>query len=470
MSAQSDRPNIIVIMSDEHDPAVASPYGNDVVQTRVMQRLADQGITFENAYCNSPLCVPSRLSFTACQYIHRVNGWTNDCWIPNPDQPSIASVMKNAGYDALLCGKQHYDRTRRYGFDDILPQVNTNNSYKNGNVPRRDPDDLSINRNIQSRFEEFYTDDHSNVLDHDRLVTRGAVDFLNQRDADDKPFFLFVGYLSPHFPLIVPEAYHPPYQGKVPDPEIPEGLLENQPLNYKQLRAGFGITADTPDSATITRGRELYHGLTHWLDDEMQKVMDALDQSAFADNTVVIYTSDHGENCGSHGMWWKNCMYEQAARVPMIASFPKRWEGGQRRAGACSLVDLVQTVVELVEGEPDENWDGDSMLAWMDDESVVWKDMAVSQYYGHNIASGFAMIRKGDWKYVYHTPASEKHPADHELYNLSDDPDEFNNLARTAPLDHADRMNSMHAALVEELGEHPDESEQRARAQKPYDR
>jgi choline-sulfatase len=243
-------------------------------------------------------------------------------------------------------------------------------------------------------------------------------------------------------------------------PVIPAGHLESQPRNYKHLRIGFDVE-EVPDEI-VRRGRELYYGLTQWVDEEIGRVLDALAASRVADNTVVIYTTDHGENMGEHGLWWKNCMYENASRVPLIVSWPARWKGGQRRTQACSLVDVVQTVAELGGADVPADWNGDSMLRWLDDHGAEWKDLAVSEYYAHNIASGYAMIRRGYYKYVYHTPADAEHPAEQELYDLQADPNEFSNLAGRAEC--RERLDAVHRSLVAEIGEDPDKTEQRCRA------
>jgi choline-sulfatase len=451
-------PNILFIMSDEHNAGVLGGYGNGIIRSPSLDLLAKRGVTFENCYTNSPLCVPCRLSFTAGKYISRVGAWNNDCWLPSADYPSLPRVLNAVGYESFLCGKMHYDRTRRYGFIEI--GGNMNNNTKTGKGSRRAADDLSPKDGISSRFDDFYTAEDSSVLTHDRKVTAGTVDFLKNRKASDKPFFLLAGYLAPHFPLIVPEQYWQAYQGKVPMPEIPPGHLESQPRNYKHLRIGFNVE-DAPEDI-VRKGRELYYGLTQWLDDEIGKVLKVLNDSELADNTVVIYTTDHGENMGEHGLWWKNCMYEHAARVPLIISWPARFRVGQRRTGACSLVDVNRTIVELGGAAAPNDWDGDSMVKWLDDPKTKWKDWAVSEYYAHNIASGYAMLRMGNYKYVYHTPADAAHPAERELYGLSTDAGEFNNLAGKP--EHSDRIAAMHAFLVKELGEDPDLTEQRCRA------
>jgi len=452
------KPNIIVIITDEHNAGVLGCYGNDIVRTPNLDGLARRGLTFESCYCNSPLCVPSRLSFTSGKYVSRVGAWSNNCWLPSADYPSLPRILNAAGYESYLCGKMHYDRTRRYGFEEIGGNMNTH--VKTGRGARRKADDLVPQQGISKRFDEFHPGDHSRILDHDRDVTAGTVKFLKDRKSDGKPFFLLAGYLAPHFPLIVPERCWEPYKGRVPMPVIPDGHLESQVLNHQHLRIAFNVE-DAPDEI-VRKGRELYYGLTQWVDEEIGKVLNVLAESDVADNTVVIYTTDHGENMGEHGLWWKNCVYEHAARVPLIVSWPARWGGGQRRTEACSLVDVVQTIAELGGAKTPGDWDGDSMVQWMDSPDARWKDIAVSEYYGHNIASGFAMIRSGNYKYVYHTPPEGRQSPERELYDLEADPGEFNNLAGQE--EHQDLVRELHAALVNELGEHPDTIEQRCRA------
>ncbi len=459
-AADAKRPNILVIMSDEHKASVAGCYGNAIVRTPNLDRLAAQGITFDAAYTNSPLCVPSRLSFTSGKYISRVGAWNNDCRLPSDDYPSIARIMNAAGYESYLCGKMHYDRSHRYGFAEI-GAAGTNLGTMTGRGSRRDADDLRPRKELSDRFAAFRTADESSVMRHDRAVTAGTIEFLSKRKPGDKPFFLLAGYLAPHFPLIVPETYWAAYRGKVPMPVIPPGHLDSLPLNYKHLRAGFGVTDVPPEM--VRKGRELYYGLTQWVDEEIGKVLDALDRSGLAEETAIIYTADHGENIGEHGLWWKNCLYDTAARVPLIVRWPKRWPGGQRRGGACALVDVVQTIAEMGGAKTPADWNGTSLCAWMDDPKAEWKDVAVSQYYAHHIASGYSMIRMGAWKYVYHSPPDEKHPAERELYDLKADPGEFRNLARDPA--QKERIDRMHAALVKELGEEPDRIEQRCRAE-----
>ncbi len=458
ITTRDDRPNVVLIITDEHNGGVLSAAGDTLARTPVLDALADQGVLFTDHYCNSPLCVPSRLSFISGKYISRIGAWSNTCWLPSADYPTLPRMLARVGYESFLCGKMHFDRTRRYGFTEIWKSP-LNQHHKTGKGKRRDPDNLKPKPGISERFKDFRTGTKSRVLEHDRETTRWAVDFLAKRRRRDGPFFLVIGYLAPHFPLIVPQGYWSHFAGKIPLPTIPPGHLDAQPLNYKHLRIAFNVE-DAPVEI-VRRGRELYYGLTEWVDTEIGKVLDALRRSDVGRNTVVVYTADHGENMGEHGLWWKNCMYQHAAHVPLIVSFPERWRGGQIRRGACSLVDVASTVADLAHAPVPEDWDGESLLPWLDDPSVGWKATALSEYYGHNIASGFVMFRRSHYKYVYHTPPDAHHPAQRELYDLSRDPGEFRNLADEPA--YRDVVEALHSRMLRELGEHPDETERRCR-------
>ena len=451
------KPNILFIMSDEHNASVLGVNGNRIVKTPNLDVLAAGGIRFDACYCNSPLCVPSRESFLSGQYVSRNGVWSNSCELPRDEIPSVPSLLNAHGYESFLCGKMHLAADRRYGYTEIGGQFNDN--HKNGRVSRRAADDLP-GHGLSHRFNSFHTGNESPILHHDIAVRQGAVDFLKNRKAGGKPFFLTVGYLAPHFPLTVPEKYWKTYEDRVPMPKIPAGYLDTLSLNYKHLRAGFQF--EHVPEAIVKRGRELYYGLTQWMDEQVGHVLAALRASPFAEDTVIIYTADHGENMGEHGLWWKNAMFDSAARIPLIVHWPRRWVGGALRSGTCSLVDVARTLVELGGGRAPGNWDGTSLLPWLDRSDAPWKDQAVVEYYSHPIASGYAMIRKGQLKYTYHTPPDAKHPAQRELYDLSADPGELRNLAADPAA--AEKVAELHAALVAELRENPDDTEKRCRA------
>lgn len=450
------RMNIIVIMSDEHNSNILGCYGNKIVKTPNIDSLASRGVKFNNFYCNSPLCVPSRLVFTSGKYVSRTGAWSNANKLAGDDYPSIASMFNAAGYESYLCGKMHYASEHRYGFTELGTSF-TNAKPKKGVLFRRHPDDISESYGDKVRFEEFYAGDKSKVLEHDNEVAELTVDFIKNRPDDSKPFFMVAGFLAPHYPLIVPQNYWDTYKDKIPMPNIPDGRIDNLPVNYKQLRMGFGM-CDVP-AETVKKGRELYYGLVQWMDERVGMILSALKQTGLDENTVVIYTSDHGENMGENGLWWKNVMYDTASKVPLVISYPKRWKGGQTKDKCASMVDLVQTIADLGGVKVPDDWDGTSMSGWLDDQSD-WKDYAVSEYYAHNVSTGYVMFRAGKYKYVYHTAFDKDNPETRELYNMIDDPYETDNLASKS--DFAGIVSQMHTRMVEELGEEPQKTEARA--------
>lgn len=452
------KPNILVVLSDEHKASVAGCYGDAVVETPNLDALASRGVVFDSAYCSSPLCVPSRLSMTAGKYASRVSAWNNDFRLP-AETITFPDLLSAAGYEAVLCGKQHYDRDHRYGFRELPPQDQNQLETRGRLLGRRQPDDTSINRERwDHRASQFVTGIHSEVLDHDRRVSHEAARFLKDRKRSDRPFFLLAGYLAPHFPLTVPEPYWLKYRGRVPAPNVWPQDADALPLNYRHLLRAFGLVDLEPGQ--VSRGREFYYALTTWLDDQIGTVLDALNVSEVADDTIVVYTSDHGENLGEHGLWWKNCMFESAVRVPMIVHDPRLNSHGARRTKSCSLLDLVRTFLDWAGAVAPDDWDGHSMVGYLADARSEWKDCAVSEYYGHNVCSGFAMYREGDFKYVYHCSLGED-PAERELYDLCVDPDERHNLVGEP--DRQSLVNDLHAKLVAEVGEDPDVSERRFR-------
>lgn len=459
------RPNILVIMSDEHNARVMGCAGDPVVHTPNLDALAARGVRFDAHYCSSPICTPARQSFTTGRYVAQHNVWTNTVGVPE-SWPTLPRLMRESGYDPFLIGKMHYREGRTYGFT-TLGRV-SGGGKKAGDAEtqpvrerrRLQPGDFP-DRGTQLG-EEFSPLGETTDLDASIDVDRRnlAVKFLRERPDDAKPFFLVVGFISPHYPLVAPPDYLARYKDKVPPPEIPPGYTDTLPMNYRLLRNVRFFERVPEEIAKLAR--ESYYARVEWTDRQIGGVLDALRASSFADNTVVIYTSDHGENLGEHGLWWKNCMYDSGARVPLIISWPARWPGGQSRAGACQVVDLVQTIAELGQIKASPDWNGDSMVPWLDRPSHPWKDRAVCEFYSGYIASGITMIREKDWKYVYHARANERFGPERELYHLAADPKELRNLAKDPG--QQGRLAAMHAALIKELGEDPEETEARWRA------
>ncbi len=463
------KPNILVIITDEHNAAVMGCAGDKLARTPHLDALAARGILFDAHYCASPICIPSRQSITTGKYVSHHNVWGNTVGVPN-NWPTLPRVLASAGYDSFLIGKMHYRGGRDYGFT-ILDKGKGSKGEKGDDADAEKKPKLKPRTRLPANEfpdngnkigEEFTPLGEDKNMDSFVDVKRrdDALKFLRERKPDAKPFFLVLGFIAPHYPLVAPPEYLAHFKDKLPPPEIPAGYLDSLPLNYKHVRNDRKLERVPPE--TVKLAREAYYARVEWTDHQIGAVLAALKASPFATNTVVIYTADHGENMGEHGLWWKNCMFDTAARVPLIVSWPARWKGGQSRAGACGSVDLVQTIAQLAGAKTPSDWNGHSFVSWLDDSSFTWRDLAVSEYYSGYISSGIAMIRQGDWKYVYHSRADETHGPERELYNLRSDPKELRNLAGD-PKEQT-RLGEMHAALAKELGEDPEQTEKRFRA------
>ena len=431
-------PNFLVIMSDEHGPMWSSAYGHPFVRTPNMQRLAETGATFDAAYCNSPLCVPSRLSFMTGRYVSNCEGWDNAKPLPS-DAPTWPYLLRSIGYDSALSGKMHLiGPDQLHGFRQQLAY----DPHGGGHRPTDDPSRTTGGQHPIYLWEEGVpTADEpwlsvkeagpgsTPMIEADDAIEEAALAYLRDPARRDSPWALCVGFVAPHFPFIVPEPYFSMYHPEHADlPDNPPGHLDNLPAAANRLARAFNFSGYTDDE--VRRARAAYYGLITYLDDKIGRLLDALEGTGQAENTVVIHTSDHGESLGEHGLWRKMNFYEQSARVPLQISWPQLIPGGQRFAGAVSLVDATATILEVAGVDTRTrgvmDLDGVSLLAQMTQPDAPERDEAFSEHLAHGTDRPRAMVRQGRWKLAYSHDAMTP---DLELYNLESDPGEFRNLA-----------------------------------------
>lgn len=420
---------MLVIMSDEHGPMFSSTYGHPIIRSPHMDALAAQGVTFDTAYCNSPLCVPSRASFMAGKHVHRIGAWDNGAPFPS-DTVTWAHLLRTVGYHVVLDGKMHLiGPDTLHGFDAQLTRdahrtERSNISGGEWHEPHR-----RGGEQMRRRIEEAGPG-RARHLDFDDAVEAAALEWLRQPDRADGPWCLVTGFLAPHFPLIVPEPYFSMYYPNNLDmPLIPRGHVERQHPAHERVRQTFNLYDYSEEQVRVARAA--YYGLVTYLDDKIGRLIEALRETGRLEDTVVVYTTDHGEFAGDHGLWWKNSFYEQASRVPLIISQPGQLPTGKRFGGAVSLVDLVRTMLDFAGSGDPGDLDGDSLLPVMQalgtageaDAAARWKDEAICEYYGHATNRPHRMIRAGRWKYNYY------HREPPELHDLVEDPQEFHNRA-----------------------------------------
>lgn len=435
----SIQPNILLIMSDEHAPMYSSTYGHPLVHTPSMDRLAAEGVTFDNAYCNSPLCLPSRMSFMTGRFIHRIGAYDNACPL-GQDQMTWAHRLRAVGYDVVLSGKQHFcGLDQLHGFRDQLARDLHAEAWMTNGVPRGVPDWskgtppaakpwAALANAGPGTTEEIKIDD---------LVEEKSLEYLRDPTRRQQPWMLCTSFIAPHFPFIVPQKFWDLYPPESIDlPEIPPGHLEHQHPVYQRMRRNFG-NVEFPEEH-VRLGRAGYYGLISYFDEKIGTLLQALDDTGQRDNTVVIHVSDHGEMNGEHGMWRKSNFYEASSRVPVQIRWPGSLPADHRVKEVISLVDVVATFVEIAGADPD-NLDGESLLPLINDGGE-WKNEAFCEYLAHGVAGPMAMLRRDQYKLNY----SLGDPP--ELYNLETDPNEFVNLA--SDKNYHDLVNELQADLL----------------------
>ncbi len=460
--ASGDTPNFLVIMSDEHGSMFSSAYGHPIVRTPAMDRLAGEGTTFDAAYCNSPLCVPSRLSFMTGRYVSRCKGWDNAVPLPS-DAMTWPYLLRSAGYDAVLSGKMHLIGP------DSLHGFRAQLAYDpHGGVPNDEATAAQLGLSPHGRHPIHPWSDGvptagepwpdvsqaqsgtTPMIDADDAIEEAALDYLRTSATQSQPFALCVGFVAPHFPFVVPEPYFSMYYPDNTDmPANPPGHLDSLPPAAQRLRQAFGFHGYPEEE--VRRARAAYYGLISYVDDKIGRLLDALDDLGLAENTVVVHTSDHGESLGEHGLWRKMNFYEQSARVPLQIRWPGVVPPGNRIAGAASLVDVTATMLDVA-GFTDADLrasqlDGDSLLPLMTGRDVEWKDEAFVEHLAHGTDRARAMVRQGKWKLAY----SHGKPPEIELYDLENDLGEFDNLAELPA--HKGIQETLTARVVELWGD-----------------
>ncbi|MCG3198455.1 MAG: Choline-sulfatase [bacterium] len=417
----SEKPNILLILSDQHTPGVTGCYGNREVRTPNINALAAEGVTFDSAYCASPLCVPSRLSMLSGRFPHSIRVWSLADTIASTT-PTWPLPLSIAGWRTVLCGRMHLvwpDRV--HGFENRLcgdgyPTI------RNHFAHWRDPEPEIADSASTIRDAGVGSSRHDA---EDDIATGHALKFLHEWKGSEgnRPFALCVGYYRPHTPFLAPPDLAALYENL--DPELPDPL-EDLPPFYRSLARHFGLETSPPTPEQARRAVRRYYSMVTGIDRRVGALCDALKTRGLWDNTIVIYTSDHGESLGRHGLWFKGNFFEESARVPLIVRFPKRFRAGIRIADPVSLLDLFPTFCDFAGEPPYDFLDGKSLLAALT-EGQADPDRAVfSEFCDYGIHTPTRMIRKGKWKLIF---AAGYEPL---LFDLEADPREKANLAGRA--------------------------------------
>lgn len=415
------QPNVVLIVSDQHSPHFLGCAGESLLRTPYLDRLAGQGVRFEASYCASPLCVPSRMTFLTGRPCSDIGVWTNSCMLPS-HVPTFAHSLTAAGYDTVLGGRMHFvGPDQRHGFQeriigDVLSPLPGGPGPDLGDIPRATTGQSRAAVQTAGPGRTAYQA-------YDVAVTDACCDWLEKRDAtpSDRPFCLVVGLVLPHCPFICPKTLYDEYYEQVDVPDVSSGYVAGLHPAMRRWRELRGVDQLSRDE--IRRARAAYYGLVTFMDERIGRVLQTLRDSRFADDTVIVYISDHGEMAGEHGMWWKSSFYEGSARVPSIWAWPERFAQGARIDAVTSLLDLAPTLTDLT-GAPDlPGCAGSTLRAFLQTGKTPadWRDTAYAENMPTNLKERPSrMLRSGPWK-LNHYHGHERV----QLFNLSEDPAEL---------------------------------------------
>lgn len=406
------RPNILLIMGDEHAPAAGSAWGGPA-RTPALETLAAEGAVLETAYCNAPLCVPSRMSMLTGRYAHRVGIYDLASTLAS-DVPTLAHALRAAGYDAALAGKQHFvGADQLHGFREQLAR----DAHVHENPLFAWPDDRP---GPVWKHPLEAGPGHTDHLAADDEVEEASIGYLTERARDEDPWFLCASFISPHWPYVVPQEYwdqYPPEDVDLPEVEDPQ----TQHPAVRRLRERLGV--GDYDEETTRRARAAYRAAITHLDDRIGRLLATLEATGAAESTLVVYVSDHGGMLGEHGLWRKMNFYEESVRIPFVMRWPGVIPAGIRPSKPVSLVDLVPTVLAAAGAPTLDDLDGVDLLPVLTDGKQP-REGVFSEYLGHGVAGPTAMLRRGRWKVIHH------HGEGAQLFDLDTDPGEFTDRAQ----------------------------------------
>ncbi|MCO8121270.1 sulfatase [Stieleria sp. TO1_6] len=425
-SALANPPNVLFLIADDLNTAL-SGFGHPQCKTPNLDRLADRGVKFENMHCQYPVCGASRASIMSGLYPYSNLTLANQGSLREsmPDVVTLSQTFRNAGYYAGRVSKIYHmgipgeiiagtaERDDPFSWEEAI-NIKAPEQNAAGEKTNWSPKDTR-SQNFTSVMAVGGDSEHADGMAADR-----AIEILDR--VKDKPFFLAVGFVRPHVPLVAPKTYFDRYtRADMIAPVVPENDLDDVPeiiRDYKRNRTTYGVTPELHKGLL-----QSYYASVSYMDAQVGRVLDALNEKGLQDNTIVVFSSDHGYLLGQHHKFQKQHLFEEATRVPFIISVP--WMKDQHGRGTLKiteLVDLYPTLADLAGIPAPDGLQGTSLKPLLSDtESTAWaKDHAFTIS-----RSGGESIRTQDWRFTQWGFGE----AGQELYDLKSDPGEFTNLA-----------------------------------------
>lgn len=459
-SAETKRMNVLFLISDDLNNMLGC-YGDALAKTPHIDRLARRGVLFDRAYCSFPLCGPSRNSMLTGLYPNSTGILANSQIFRQtiPSHVSLPQAFRQTGYFAGRIGKlYHYN---------VPNSIGTNGHDDPGSW------ELELNPAGVDRLEEqprifsllpgnfggtlsWYASPKSDEHHTDALEAEDA-EWVLERCAKrkDRPFFLAVGFFRPHTPYVSPRKYFDLYPEK--DMPVVQGVAEDQEDIPPAALASYKKEQDKLTDELRRKCRQAYYASISFMDAQVGRVLAALDRLGLADNTIVVFTSDHGYHMGEHGLWQKQSVFEESARVPLIIAAPGAMAGSVAKSPV-GHIDVFPTLAELCGVKAPDNLQGQSLAPMLKDAAVAGRGWALTQVVrgggfkrlGASPATGdngkrfFGYsLRTPRWRYTEWAEGD----AGRELYDHDNDPREIKNLANSP--DHAETVEKLSAQLRE---------------------
>ncbi|WP_044254912.1 sulfatase [Rhodopirellula sp. SWK7] len=441
-SAHAEKPNVLFLIADDLNTAL-SGFGHKQCKTPNLDRLAERGVKFENMHCQYPVCGASRASIMSglFPYSNMTLGNRGTLRDSMPDVVTLSQTFRNNGYFAGRVSKIYHmripfeiiegtsERDDPLSWDDAI-NIKAPEQNAPGELTNWSPKDKE-SQNFTGVVASGGDSEHADGMAADR-----AIEMLDR--VKDKPFFMAVGFVRPHVPLVAPKKYFDLYDREAMEaPVVPENDLDDVPAiirNYKRNSTTYGVTSESHKGLL-----QAYYASVSYMDAQVGRVLDALEEKGLAENTIVVFTSDHGYLLGHHHKYQKQHLFEEATRVPFIISVP--WLKDQHGRGTTEiteLVDLYPTLADLAGLPAPDTLQGTSLKPLLvDPQSPSWtkkQAFTISR-------SGGESIRTAEWRFTQWGFGD----AGTELYDLKKDPGEFTNQAENP--EYASVMKKLRAQL-----------------------
>ena len=422
------RKNLLLIMADQLTPMLMGAYGHPVVKTPNLDKLVSKGIRFDAAYSPHPVCAPARACMMTGRYASRIGAYDNGALL-KADEPTIAHYLTNTGYECVLSGKMHF-----VGPDQL-------HGFKKRFVTNIYPADfrwtyMATEHGLKANQAEQYIDESIHVgkwhsyLSYDEEAHFNALEYIRSKsEKKDTPFFMCVSYHHPHEPFWPPQEFWDMYEGAEIDvPLFPENLDETYSELDKWIREYNNVdqyNEKITDAESIRCVRRAYYALVSYIDKKVGELLDTLKLRGLDKDTVIAFTSDHGDMLCERAMVQKRVFYEWSSRIPLILCYPDGRHAGTVRQEPVSLIDLLPTFLDIA-GVPENKRlkiDGRSLVKLLDGCEEGIRESISENPADEMVRTPCFMIRRDSYKYTY------IHKGSCQLFNIRQDPGEWNNLA-----------------------------------------